>query len=203
MRLHLGSRFFDAGDLVVFAYGAFPPGSAGTGPEPASGAEPLPDIVEVTGGPGAANLPDGLTGVLPAASPEPAEAARWVRDGGAVLIGDELAAAAAATGCALVCTDPDAARTAGVRPDGLIVDAGHAPQADRVAALVSDGLPVLVSPAGTAEPELAATIAVYAWLGARVFRVRIGDVARTRQVLDMVGAIRGTRQPVLSRRALA
>ena len=47
---------------------------------------------------------------------------------------------------------------------------------------------------------LAAT-AVAAWLGARVFRTH--DVAQTRQVLDMVASIRGTRPPAAPRRGLA
>ncbi|WP_179817375.1 dihydropteroate synthase [Allostreptomyces psammosilenae] len=47
---------------------------------------------------------------------------------------------------------------------------------------------------------LAAT-AVSAWLGARVYRAH--QVAETRQVLDMVAAIRGTREPSVARRGLA
>jgi dihydropteroate synthase len=51
-------------------------------------------------------------------------------------------------------------------------------------------------PAGTL-----ATTAVYAWLGARVFRVY--QVTQTRQVLDMVSAIRGDRPPARAVRGLA
>jgi dihydropteroate synthase len=47
---------------------------------------------------------------------------------------------------------------------------------------------------------LAAT-AVCAWLGARVFRAH--EVRETRQLLDMIGSIRGTRPPAAARRALA
>jgi len=47
---------------------------------------------------------------------------------------------------------------------------------------------------------LAAT-AVSAWLGARVFRAH--NVPETRQVLDMVAAIRGTRVPTRTARGLA
>jgi dihydropteroate synthase len=47
---------------------------------------------------------------------------------------------------------------------------------------------------------LAAT-AVSAWLGARVYRVH--DVAETRQVLDMVAAIRGSGLPARVVRGLA
>jgi dihydropteroate synthase len=42
---------------------------------------------------------------------------------------------------------------------------------------------------------------VSAWHGARVFRAH--QVAETRQVLDMVASIRGTRQPSVNRRGLA
>ncbi len=46
-----------------------------------------------------------------------------------------------------------------------------------------------------------ATTAVSAWLGAQVYRVH--QVAETRQVLDMVASIRGTRPPAVARRGLA
>jgi dihydropteroate synthase len=76
--------------------------------------------------------------------------------------------------------------------------------------MVTTGWPVLVPvsrggirtagreerPAGTL-----ATTAVYAWLGARVFRVY--QVTQTRQVLDMVSAIRGDRPPARAVRGLA
>jgi hypothetical protein len=122
----------------------------------------------------------------------------------APLLGDRRAAEAAATGAALVCADPERALAAGVRADGVIVDAGTMPAADRVAAAVTAGHPVLVSLAGPpADPGLLAAAAVYAWLGVRV--VRLDDSAATgplRQVLDMVASIKGTRQPAVSRRAL-
>ena len=47
---------------------------------------------------------------------------------------------------------------------------------------------------------LAAT-AVSAWLGARVFRAH--NVRETRETLDMVATIRGTRPPSVTRRGLA
>jgi dihydropteroate synthase len=53
---------------------------------------------------------------------------------------------------------------------------------------------------GRLEATLAAT-AISAWHGAQVFRAH--QVAATRRVLDTVGAIRGTRAPAVSRRALA
>lgn len=46
-----------------------------------------------------------------------------------------------------------------------------------------------------------ATTAVSAWLGAQVYRVH--EVAETRQVLDMVSAIAGEREPAVARRGLA
>jgi dihydropteroate synthase len=46
-----------------------------------------------------------------------------------------------------------------------------------------------------------ATTAICAWLGARVFRVH--EVRETRQVLEMVAAIRGDRPPAVARRGLA
>jgi len=46
-----------------------------------------------------------------------------------------------------------------------------------------------------------ATTAVSAWLGAQVYRVH--QVAETKQVLDMVASIRGTRPPAVARRGLA
>jgi dihydropteroate synthase len=46
-----------------------------------------------------------------------------------------------------------------------------------------------------------ATTAVAAWLGAQVFRAH--NVRETRDVLDMVASIRGTRPPAVARRGLA
>jgi dihydropteroate synthase len=57
-------------------------------------------------------------------------------------------------------------------------------------------LPVADRLSGT----LAAT-AVSAWHGAAVFRTH--DVQQTRQVLDMVASIRGSRPPAVARRGLA
>jgi dihydropteroate synthase len=111
----------------------------------------------------------------------------------------------------------------GVRPDGLVVDPGHdfgkntrhslAVTRD-LSKLVALRWPVLVSlsnkdfvgetldrPVDQRLVGTLATTAVSAWLGARVFRAH--DVGRTREVLDMVGAIRGERPPALSRRGLA
>ncbi|MGH8919025.1 MAG: dihydropteroate synthase, partial [Actinomycetes bacterium] len=45
-----------------------------------------------------------------------------------------------------------------------------------------------------------ATLAVCAWLGARVFRVH--NVRQARRALDMVSVIRGSSQPRIARRAI-
>jgi hypothetical protein len=147
----------------------------------------------------------------------------------APLLGEQLAADAAATGSALVCADPERAMAAGVRADGIIVDAGIMPAADRVAECLASGHAVLVTlaapPAETTETAettgpavpgettvastasadagLLAAAAVYAWLGVRVFRTDEAAAEPVRQVLDMLASIKGTRQPTVSRRALA
>jgi hypothetical protein len=79
-----------------------------------------------------------------------------------------------------------------VRTDGLLVAASGLAEGERLA---QAGLAVLVD-----EP-VQAVMAVYAWLGARVFRTN--DVRGTRQVLDMVASIRGARAPAVARRGLA
>jgi dihydropteroate synthase len=111
----------------------------------------------------------------------------------------------------------------GVRPDAVLVDPGHdfgkntrhsLEVTRRLEEMTAGPWPVLVSLSnkdfvgetldvpvtGRLTGTLAAT-AVSAWLGARVFRAH--EVRETRQVLDTVAAIRGTRQPAVSRRGLA
>jgi dihydropteroate synthase len=111
----------------------------------------------------------------------------------------------------------------GVRPDGILIDPAHdfgkntrhsLEITRRLSELVATGWPVLVALSNKdfvgetldlpvdqrLEGTLAAT-AVSAWLGARVFRAH--QVRQTRQVLDMVAAIRGDRPPAVGRRALA
>ena len=164
----------------------------------------------------------------------------------------EVAAVAAAHGAGLVCshtgglpprTDPhrvayddvmaavidgtgrlvERALSAGVRPDGLVVDPTHdfgkntyhsLEVTRRLDELVATGWPVLVSlsrkdfvgetldlPVHDRLVGTLAATAVSAWQGARVFRAH--DVAATRQVLDMVASIRGDRPPAVARRGLA
>lgn len=112
----------------------------------------------------------------------------------------------------------------GVPRGSILIDPGHdfgkttAHSLQATAAtdrLVATGWPVLMSlsrkdfvgetlgitdPAERLTGTLAAT-AVTAWLGARVWRVH--DVAATRTVLDMVGAIRGDHPPAIAIRGLA
>jgi dihydropteroate synthase len=112
---------------------------------------------------------------------------------------------------------------AGVRPDGLLVDPTHdfgkntyhsLELTRRLGELVATGWPVLVALSRKdfvgetldlpVDDRLAGTLAatvISAWHGARVFRAH--DVAATRQALDMVGSIRGTRPPAVARRGLA
>ncbi|HEU4911617.1 MAG TPA: dihydropteroate synthase [Actinomycetes bacterium] len=112
---------------------------------------------------------------------------------------------------------------AGVRRDGVLVDAAHdfgkntyhsLEVTRRLDELVAAGWPVLVAVSnkkflgevldvdkdGRLEATLAAT-AICAWHGARVFRAH--QVRATRRALDTVASIRGTRRPAVSRRGLA
>ena len=112
----------------------------------------------------------------------------------------------------------------GVARESILVDPGHdfgkntrhsLEATRRLPELVATGWPVLVSlsrkdfvgetldipaPADRLTGTLATT-AVSAWLGARVYRAH--DVAATRQTLDMVASILGTRPPAVARRGLA
>ena len=116
-----------------------------------------------------------------------------------------------------------AAVQAGVDPDRVLVDPGHdfgkntrhsLEATRRLGELVATGWPVLVALSNKdfvgetldvpLEERLTGTLAataVSAWLGARVFRVH--DVAPTRQTLDMVASIQGTRPPARTTRGLA
>jgi dihydropteroate synthase len=117
----------------------------------------------------------------------------------------------------------EAAVAAGVDPERVLIDPGHdfgkntrhsLEATRRIDELVATGWPVLVALSnkdfvgetldvpldGRLTGTLAAT-AICAWLGARVFRAH--DVAVTRQTLDMVESIRGTRSPTRTVRGLA
>ncbi|WP_242901068.1 hypothetical protein [Actinomadura terrae] len=90
-------------------------------------------------------------------------------------------------------------------PEGA-VDAGTAPSAARVEDLAAAGGVVLVtleSDETEPDPALLAAASVYAWLGARAFRVPGPQADAVRQVVDMVASIQGVRPPAATRRGLA
>jgi dihydropteroate synthase len=117
----------------------------------------------------------------------------------------------------------EAAVAAGVDRERVLVDPGHdfgkntrhsLEATRRLGELVATGWPVLMALSNkdfvgetldvALEERLTgtlATTAVSAWLGARVFRAH--DVAPTRQTLDMVASIQGTRPPARTTRGLA
>ncbi|GAA2282266.1 dihydropteroate synthase [Streptomyces atrovirens] len=111
----------------------------------------------------------------------------------------------------------------GVPRESVMIDPGHdfgkntrhsLEATRRLGEMVSTGWSVLVSlsnkdfvgetldrPVKERVVGTLATTAVSAWLGAQVYRVH--EVAETRQVLDMVSAIAGEREPAVARRGLA
>jgi dihydropteroate synthase len=113
--------------------------------------------------------------------------------------------------------------SAGVRPDRIIIDAAHdfgkntwhsLEVTRRLAEMTETGWPVLVSlsnkdfvgetlnlPPEQRLPGTLAATSVCAWLGARIFRAH--QVTESRQVVDMVSAIRGDRPPARAVRGLA
>jgi dihydropteroate synthase len=112
---------------------------------------------------------------------------------------------------------------AGVDPARIVIDAAHdfgkntwhsLEVTRRLAEMTATGWPVLVSlsnkdfigetlnlPVGERVHGTLATTSICAWLGARIFRAH--QVAETRQVLDMVSAIRGDIPPARAVRGLA
>ncbi|GAA1444446.1 dihydropteroate synthase [Nocardiopsis tropica] len=111
----------------------------------------------------------------------------------------------------------------GVDPASALIDPAHdfgkntwhsLELTRRLGEMTSTGWPVLVSlsnkdfvgetldlPVGERLTGTLAATAVCAWLGAQVYRVH--EVVETRQVLDMVAAIRGVRPPARTVRGLA
>ncbi|GGJ91907.1 dihydropteroate synthase [Pilimelia anulata] len=111
----------------------------------------------------------------------------------------------------------------GVRRDGILIDPAHdfgkntrhsLELTRRLDELAATGWPVLVAlshkdfigetldrPVDQRLTGTLAATAVSVWLGARV--VRAHQVRETREVLDLVAAIRGDRPPAVARRALA
>jgi len=117
----------------------------------------------------------------------------------------------------------DRAARLGVPRESIVIDPGHdfgkntrhsLEATRRLPEMTATGWPVLVSlsnkdfvgetldkPVNERLLGTLATTAVSAWLGARIYRVH--QVAETRQVLDMVASIAGTRAPAVARRGLA
>jgi dihydropteroate synthase len=115
------------------------------------------------------------------------------------------------------------AQALGVPPEGILIDPGHdfgkntrhsLECTRRLPEMVATGWPVLVSlsnkdfigetldrPVGERLEGTLAVTAVSAWLGARVYRVH--EVRQTLDVLHMVQAVQGVRQPAVNRRGLA
>jgi dihydropteroate synthase len=111
----------------------------------------------------------------------------------------------------------------GARRDGILIDPGHdfgkntwhsLEVTRRLDELVATGWPVLVSlsnkdfvgesldrPVGERLPGTLGVTAVCGWLGAQVFRAH--NVRETRDVVDMVATVRGSRLPAVTRRGLA
>lgn len=111
----------------------------------------------------------------------------------------------------------------GVPRESIMIDPGHdfgkntyhsLELTRSLGALVETGWPVLVSlsnkdfvgealdkPVNERLIGTLATTSISAWLGARIYRVH--NIEETRQTLDMVAAIRGTRPPKVARRGLA
>ena len=111
---------------------------------------------------------------------------------------------------------------AGVDPACIVIDAAHdfgkntwhsLEVTRRLAEMAATGWPVLVSVSRkdfigetldlALQDRLAGTLAttsICAWLGGRIFRAH--DVAQTRQVLDMVAAIKGDQPPARAVRGL-
>jgi dihydropteroate synthase len=132
---------------------------------------------------------------------------------------DDVVAAAVEATVALA----ERAVALGVPREGVLIDPAHDFEKNtwhsleltrRLEEMVTTGWPVLVSlsrkdfvgetldrPVDERLPGTLAATAVSAWLGARVYRVH--DVAETRQVLDMVAAIRGSGLPARVVRGLA
>jgi dihydropteroate synthase len=112
---------------------------------------------------------------------------------------------------------------AGVDPARIVIDPAHdfgkntwhsLEVTRRLAEMTATGWPVLVSvsrkdfigetldlPLHDRLSGTLATTSICAWLGGRIFRAH--DVAQTRQVLDMVAAIRGDQPPAAAVRGLA
>lgn len=165
-----------------------------------------PGLIEVAAEFGAAYVCTHTNGATPRQPPHRVSYADVVR----AAIDDTVALAERAVG-------------AGVARESLMIDPAHDFEKTtwhsleitrRLDEMVATGWPVLVSlsnkdfvgealdlPTDQRLTGTLAATAVSAWHGARVFRAH--EVAETRQVLDMVGVIRGDRPPASTTRALA
>ena len=119
--------------------------------------------------------------------------------------------------------EAERAAALGVPRESIMIDPGHdfgkntyhsLELTRNLGKLVDTGWPVLVSlsnkdfvgesldkPVNERLIGTLATTSISAWLGARVYRVH--NIDQTRQTLDMVSAIKGTRPPKVARRGLA
>ena len=119
--------------------------------------------------------------------------------------------------------EAERAAALGVPRESIMIDPGHdfgkntyhsLELTRNLGKLVDTGWPVLVSlsnkdfvgesldkPVNERLIGTLATTSISAWLGARVYRVH--NIGETRQTLDMVSAIKGTRPPKVARRGLA
>jgi len=186
--LRLGGRRFEPWELLVMAVA---PGIDRVHAAVAEGA----DIVE---------LPAPLVAAVRDAYPElvigvrtgSGEVAREACAAGADLLAGPWAEVAAELGVGVVGSLGSLAEAArAVAAERVIVEDSR-PVAD----LVASGWPVLVS---LPDSDLARA-AVFAWQGARVFRVfPVGRVRETRRALRMVSAIRGDIPPAYAMRGLA
>jgi dihydropteroate synthase len=165
-----------------------------------------PELAEVAAGAGVGLVCSHVGGLPPRTDPHRVSYADVVRDVIDTVVG--LA---------------ERAVSVGVRADAILIDPAHdfgkntrhsLEVSRRLDELVATGWPVLVAlsnkkfigetldlPAGERLNGTLAATALAAWQGARVFRAH--NVRQTREALDMVASIRGSRQPSVSRRALA
>jgi dihydropteroate synthase len=165
-----------------------------------------PDLAGVAAAHGAGLVCTHAGGATPRTRPH--------RVGYADVVGDVLATVTALA---------ERAVTAGVPRESVLIDPGHdfgkntwhsLELTRRLDELVATGWPVLVSlsnkdfvgetldrPVPDRLTGTLATTAVCAWLGARVFRAH--NVAETRDAIDMVASVRGSRPPAATRRGLA
>ena len=119
--------------------------------------------------------------------------------------------------------EAERAAALGVPRESIMIDPGHdfgkntyhsLELTRSLGTMVDTGWPVLVSlsnkdfvgesldkPVNERLIGTLATTSISAWLGARVYRVH--NIDETRQTLDMVSAIKGTRPPKVARRGLA